>query len=173
MTFAAAISSDGKMLATGSGDGVVRLWELATGKMRATFNGHRGQVSAVKFAGDGKILISGCADATALCWDLTGHGPGKRPAVKALSKEDLQTQWENLHGRDTELAYQALKVLADHPEQALVRLQMELKPVASIDQKAIAKWIADLDAGEFAVREKAVTELKKAGDVAWPALGHR
>ncbi len=170
MTFAAAISSDGKMLATGSGDGVVRLWELATGKMRATFNGHRGQVSAVKFAGDGKILISGCADATALCWDLTGHGPGKRPAVKALSKEDLQTQWENLHGRDTELAYQALKVLADHPEQALVRLQMELKPVASIDQKAIAKWIADLDAGEFAVREKAVTELKKAGDVAWPAL---
>jgi hypothetical protein len=39
-----------------------------------------------------------------------------------------------------------------------------------VDEKRLARWIADLDADEFAVREKATEEVRKVGALAEPAL---
>jgi WD40 repeat protein len=39
--YAVAISPDGKTLASGGTDKVVRLWDLATGKVRRELTGHR------------------------------------------------------------------------------------------------------------------------------------
>jgi len=61
-----AFSADGSMLASGSLDGTLRLWDVQTGKNRGIFTGHAGPVRAVGFAADRKTLIS-----------LGGNGSGR------------------------------------------------------------------------------------------------
>jgi WD40 repeat protein len=65
-----AVSPDGRLLAQGGLDGVVRLWETASGRELGRFTGHRARVATLAFAPDGKTLASGSADTTALIWDL-------------------------------------------------------------------------------------------------------
>ena len=54
-----SISPDGKTLATASADKTVRLWDLATGTLRATLEVHASAVEVLKFSPDGKTLVSG------------------------------------------------------------------------------------------------------------------
>jgi len=164
------LSPDGRMLATGGGDRIVRLWELATGKQRALFEGHRGAVMSVAFLPDGKTLISGSEDSTGLCWDLTGGGRSKPQPSKALTAMEVEAEWQHLQGQDVARAYKALLTLAANPRQALAKLQKELQPAPRLDPKLIAQWIEGMNDAKFAVREKALAELKKVGEAAWPQL---
>jgi WD40 repeat protein len=66
----AAFAPDGSMLATGSTDGVVRLWETASGRQRRTFTGHQQGVWCIQFSPDGTRLASGSDDGTVLIWDV-------------------------------------------------------------------------------------------------------
>jgi RNA polymerase sigma factor (sigma-70 family) len=68
-----AFSPDGRAVAAGYSDGAVRLWEVASGKERARFKGHRGVVLRVAFSPDGSLLASGGGDQLVLVWDLTGR----------------------------------------------------------------------------------------------------
>src|SRR5262249_24572078 len=61
---------DGKTLAAGCEDGLVRLWDLAQAKERKTFHKHTGRVQALAFSPDGKTLASGSYDATITLWDV-------------------------------------------------------------------------------------------------------
>jgi uncharacterized protein with WD repeat len=65
-------SPDGKTLASGSGfdSNVVQLWDVASGKNIATFNGHKEYVHEVAFSPDGKTLASGSRDKTIKLWDV-------------------------------------------------------------------------------------------------------
>jgi WD40 repeat protein len=65
-----AFSPDGKLLASGSSDRTIKLWDVATGKERATLRGHAGEVSSVCFSPDGKVLASGGDDRTIKLWDV-------------------------------------------------------------------------------------------------------
>src|SRR5258707_1785401 len=53
-----AYARDGRTLASGGKDGVVRLWDLSARKVRHTFAGHGRMVTAVAFSPDGKILAT-------------------------------------------------------------------------------------------------------------------
>ena len=75
-------SRDGKLLATGSNDGTVILWDLNKGQAQNTLKGHRGFVGSVAFSPDGKRLATASYDNSAKLWDvatgvevatLTGH----------------------------------------------------------------------------------------------------
>jgi WD40 repeat protein len=167
-----AFSPDGRTIATGSMDRKIRLWELSTGKLRGVLEGHRGAVAGLLFLPDGQTLVSGSSDGTALVWDLSGRRSGQLAAAKALSDEALEAEWQHLHGADVARSYRALWALAASPEQALRLLQKELQQARQVDAKVVDRWIADLDAPNYAVRQKAFAELKKAGDVTWAALGH-
>ena len=63
-----AFSPNGKMLATASVDGTVRVFEVKTGKNLATLKKHADLVLAVVFSPDGKILASAGYDDSIHLW---------------------------------------------------------------------------------------------------------
>ncbi|MEP6896284.1 MAG: WD40 repeat domain-containing protein, partial [Chloroflexota bacterium] len=70
----------GKTLASGSGDGTVILWDVATGKpIGQPLTGHASGVSSVAFSPDGKTLASGNADHTVILWDIATGKPIGQP----------------------------------------------------------------------------------------------
>jgi WD40 repeat protein len=64
-----AISSDGRVLASGGRDTTVRLWSLPHGKFLKTLEGHTMGVLWLAISPDGKVLVSGSRDDIAL-WTL-------------------------------------------------------------------------------------------------------
>jgi WD40 repeat protein len=74
LPLAVKFSPDGQLLATGDGDGKVRLWRVADGTNLLTCKGHTSWVWSVAFSPDGKMLASGSDDRTVRLWDVeTGH----------------------------------------------------------------------------------------------------
>jgi len=66
----AAFCADGGLVASGSVDRTVKLWDAATGDHVATLRGHDAAVSAVAFLPGGLLLASAGFDATVRLWDL-------------------------------------------------------------------------------------------------------
>ncbi len=70
---ALAWSPDGRHVASGSYDTIIRVWDVRTGRTTMTFTGHDAAVRSVAWSPDGRFLASGSADQTARVWDvLTG-----------------------------------------------------------------------------------------------------
>ena len=61
---------DATLLATGSWDGTVKLWDVVTERDIATLKGHTGPVSSVAFSSDGSTLATGSWDRTVKLWDV-------------------------------------------------------------------------------------------------------
>jgi RNA polymerase sigma factor (sigma-70 family) len=76
----AAFAPDGRTAATASPDGTIKVWEVATWKVRTEFRGHRDRVTALAFRRDGRLL-SGGLDTTVLVWDVRAalRGAAGRP----------------------------------------------------------------------------------------------
>ena len=77
-------SPDGSLIASGSGDQTIRIYDARNGQHKITLTGHTRYVSSVAFNPDSRTLASGSYDGTVRLWDvvtgaekitLTGHNP--------------------------------------------------------------------------------------------------
>lgn len=62
-------SSDNQWIATASHDKTAKLWNAATGKIKATFEGHIGPINTLAFSPDSKTLVTG-AEGEGRLWDV-------------------------------------------------------------------------------------------------------
>ena len=72
-----ALSPNGKLLAAGTVNGEVRIWQMGTRRLLHTWKCHSDWVRSVAFSADGKLLASGSHDQTIRIWDVdSGQGVG-------------------------------------------------------------------------------------------------
>jgi WD40 repeat protein len=66
-----AVSADGKVLVSAGGAGEIKVWETASGKVRATCWGSpREEVWSIALSPDGTTIVSGTAKGNMKVWDM-------------------------------------------------------------------------------------------------------
>ncbi len=69
--WATSISANGQVLASGSQDCTIKVWNTSTGKLQRTLSAHKDTVRSLAMSADGSILASGSGDTTVKLWDLS------------------------------------------------------------------------------------------------------
>jgi hypothetical protein len=117
-------SPDGQTVLSGSQDGMLRLWDVASSRLLKTLMGHSDGVMSVAFSPDGRSALSGSDDDTLKLWDVAsgrlrrtfeGHQRGVEsvafsPDGRSLlsgSADDKLKLWDAASGR-------LLKTLTGH-----------------------------------------------------------
>ena len=108
-----ACSADHTKLATASGDKLIKVWEIATGKELSQLEGHSAQVLAVAFNSNATQVASSGADKDLKVWDIQSR---QKIALWESIRLKSRTQWPEggktiFAGTDagTILAYSNLK----------------------------------------------------------------
>lgn len=135
-------------------NGEMRVYEVASGAELFRFIGHTDEVIGVRFSPEGNRLCSFAADHTLLIWDVTGTRQAPAPAPKSAD-----TAWADLMSADAKKGFAAIRYLSADPPAALRLITTRVKPIATVDPKAVTVLIEKLGSSEFAEREAASKEL--------------
>lgn len=84
----AAYSPYGCLLASGSWDSIVKVWDIATGREVRTLSEHRDPVRTLAFSPDGRLIASGSADNTIKLWEVVRLRDSVISSYKTLSGRD-------------------------------------------------------------------------------------
>lgn len=160
---ALAFSADGKLLAT-----TKEVIELVTRQSRYEFARALGRGRAVVFSPDGQALVTGGNSVALVHW-LGGTPEGSQPAP-SLSAAELTLLWQELANGNAARAHGAMATFTRTGPQTVPWFGERLIPAAAKGRSPIAQLITDLDSERFVVRQRAVEELGKLGDLAETSL---
>lgn len=119
----------------------------------------------------GRLMISSLALLTLEVYYRDDLPLASVPA-RSLKAAELEDVWADLAADDPVKARRGLWSLVGSPKQALPLLDEALapRPRPAVDDKRVARLIADLDDDSFDVRQTASAALEKLGAAADPAL---
>jgi WD40 repeat protein len=166
---AAALSRDGRILATGHVDGTLRFWDAYNGCPLAARQAHEGQIYSVDFDPAGSYAATGSWDGTALVWDLRELGLHPAP-LASRDRAELPKLWGSLGSGDAQLAYRSIVQLTALGDVSVSFLAERIQRLPPSKASTIMYLIQKLNDAHFARREEAVRELIQMGSAAEPAL---
>ncbi|KAL1932895.1 hypothetical protein VTP01DRAFT_8573 [Rhizomucor pusillus] len=70
-----SFSPDGVYLATGAEDKLIRIWDIAKGKVTRVLRGHEQDIYSLEFSHNGRLLVSGSGDRSVRIWDWAQQVP--------------------------------------------------------------------------------------------------
>lgn len=192
-------SPDGRTLLAGHYDGMLKLWDTATGTERASFPSDGDVIWGIDVSRDGRHAVTGSSNGTVRVWELdTGKEVFRRvePRLSSLRvtfssdgrtvlsaqqrtpyvwsmvakpKGDRERLWTDLTS-DPGTAYGAQWGLANSESLAKFLREKIGGKVPVAEAKRIEQLIAGLDDNAFRTRETALEELLRLGRVAEPAV---
>jgi WD40 repeat protein len=88
------VSPDGRLFATASWDGAVRVLDFDEGRIGQTLRGHEGRVYAVAIHPNGRSLASAGTDAVVRVWDRETGQALWEPGVSGADRDALAERWK-------------------------------------------------------------------------------
>ncbi len=174
-----AFSPDGRLLAVGispytnfgpgaraDDDVSIEIWEIASGQKRARFKGHAAAITCLAFSRDDAILASGSMDTTVLLWDVAGKNVKAAP----FAENEIAAAWKTLTGDDANVSATMRRLIRSPATVGFLEQNFPPAKKVELDDKKVAKMVADLDAADFTVRDVATRDLKLLGARAEAAL---
>ena len=139
---AVAYSPDGRWIANGGMDGVLRVMNAETTAEVARFHGHGRHVTSVQFSPDGKRLLSGSEDEYAIIWQVP-EAPFDRLQIHALRNRRCQGPVAYCPAGDQFAAARGDKnvVLFDAATGASIWETEVSEPIGVLAVDAKQKWI--------------------------------
>jgi hypothetical protein len=86
-----AFAPDGRRLATGGAESVVKLWDVSLMQVVVDLTGHEGPVNSLAFSPDGNTLASASADATVRLWHAPPLPSARPEPANTLSVRPVET----------------------------------------------------------------------------------
>ena len=90
------------------------------------------------------------------------QGEGAQPATGAADRQ-LGPLWDAMKDANAATALEAVKTLESKGSQAVAFLRKKLSPISELDAAGVQRLIDQLDAPEYAVRQRATDELALHG----------
>jgi len=161
-----AFAPGGRTLAAVDRTGVVHAVDLRSGSV--LWHSDPEKATCVTFSADGQRLAAGRLDGTVVVWRAGLLVPHHVAVVEAPTLA-LQEAWADIRADDAAHAWQGVWALAGAGDDAVRFLRGKL-PVPKADEDEVRRLIADLDADEYEVRERAQRGLEGIRSQARPLL---
>jgi hypothetical protein len=163
----AALTPDGRQIITAGRDERVHVWDVATGDVVASLEGHEGIINHLAISPGGETVATAADDRTLLLWDLRPLSTKEDPRAP---EGDLESAWEDLARRDVTRGYEAMRILVRGGPDTIALLQERLRPVDEAWRERHTDLLRDLDSDSFETRQAATRALADLGTKAIPAL---
>ena len=167
---AVAWSPDGRRLVSGDSNGLVEVWEVATGRRAWSRNLHTSAIRALAWSPDGRRVASGSRDGTVLLWDPSGgeellmmDGPGSEVTqlvwspngrrLAGATADGLISIWDatvgyefvQAAGYQCERVHEQLSRVAQHwaasrREEALALYEQSVKEIEE-EPESLTPWV--------------------------------